>query len=98
MKLVDLNKDVFVEICPPNPLALKKVRVAKTALESVIISVPKLKVHKLACARILFLLCVFRKVFSMCDMWLFSVAEVEDYQACNLCEMNSSALNFAFKF
>ena len=48
MKLVDLNKDVFVEVYPPNPLALKKVRVAKTALESVIISVPKLKVHRLA--------------------------------------------------
>jgi len=48
VKLVDLNKDVFVEVYPPNPLALKKVRVAKTALESVIISVPKLKVHRLA--------------------------------------------------
>jgi uncharacterized protein (DUF362 family) len=48
VKLVDLNKDVFVEVYPPNPLALKKVKVAKTALESVIISVPKLKVHRLA--------------------------------------------------
>ena len=48
VKLVDLNKDVFVEVYPPNPLALKKVEVAKTALESVIISVPKLKVHRLA--------------------------------------------------
>jgi len=48
VKLVDLNKDVFVEVYPPNPFALKKVKVAKTALESIIISVPKLKVHRLA--------------------------------------------------
>ncbi|MEM1564210.1 MAG: DUF362 domain-containing protein, partial [Candidatus Bathyarchaeia archaeon] len=48
VKLVDLNKDVFVEAYPPNPIALRKVKVAKTALESVIISVPKLKVHRLA--------------------------------------------------
>lgn len=34
-KLVDLNKDIFVEIYPPNPLSLKKVKVAKTALESI---------------------------------------------------------------
>ncbi|MGB9683556.1 MAG: DUF362 domain-containing protein [Candidatus Bathyarchaeales archaeon] len=47
-KLVDLNKDFFVEVYPPNPLALKKVKVAKTALESLIISVPKLKLHRLA--------------------------------------------------
>lgn len=47
VKLMDLNKDVFVEAYPPNPLALKKVKVAKTALESIIISVPKLKVHRL---------------------------------------------------
>lgn len=47
VKLIDLNKDSFVEVYPPNPLALKKVRVAKTALESTIISVPKLKVHRL---------------------------------------------------
>ncbi|MCS7139532.1 MAG: DUF362 domain-containing protein [Candidatus Nezhaarchaeota archaeon] len=48
VKLVDLNKDVFIEVCPPNPLALKRVKVAKIALERVIISVPKLKVHRLA--------------------------------------------------
>ncbi len=48
VKLVDLNKDVFVEVYPPNPIALRKVKVAKTALESAIISVPKLKLHRLA--------------------------------------------------
>jgi uncharacterized protein (DUF362 family) len=48
LKLVDLNKDQFVEVNLPNPLSLKKVRVAKTALESAIISVPKLKPHRLA--------------------------------------------------
>jgi len=48
VRLVDLNKDEFVEINPPNPLSLKKVRVAKTALESTIISVPKLKPHRIA--------------------------------------------------
>jgi len=48
VKLVDLNKDEFVEVAPPNPLSLKKVRVAKTALESTIISVPKLKPHRFA--------------------------------------------------
>jgi uncharacterized protein (DUF362 family) len=45
VKLVDLNMDEFVEVNPPNPLSLKHVRVAKTALDSIIISVPKLKVH-----------------------------------------------------
>jgi uncharacterized protein (DUF362 family) len=48
VKLVDLNKDAFVEVDPPNPLSLKKVKVAKTALESTIISVPKLKLHRIA--------------------------------------------------
>jgi len=48
VKLIDLNKDKFVEVYPPNPLSLKKVKVAKTLLESTIISVPKLKVHRLA--------------------------------------------------
>jgi uncharacterized protein (DUF362 family) len=48
VKLVDLNKDEFVEVNPPNPLSLRKVRVAKTALESTIISVPKLKPHRVA--------------------------------------------------
>jgi len=47
-KLLDLNKDEFVEVKPTNPLALKKVKIAKTALESTIISVPKLKPHRLA--------------------------------------------------
>jgi uncharacterized protein (DUF362 family) len=46
VKLVDLNKDEFVEVHPPNPLSLGKVRVAKTALESIITSVPKLKPHR----------------------------------------------------
>ncbi len=48
VKLVDLNQDEFIEVDVPNPLNLKKVRVAKTALESVIISVPKLKPHRIA--------------------------------------------------
>ncbi len=47
VKLVDLNKDEFVEVNPSNPLSLKKVRIAKTALESTIISVPKLKPHRI---------------------------------------------------
>jgi uncharacterized protein (DUF362 family) len=45
--LVDLNEDEFVEVNPPSPLALKRVKVAKTALESTIISVPKLKPHRM---------------------------------------------------
>ena len=48
VKLIDLNKDRFVEVYPPNPLSLKRVKVAETALKSIIISVPKLKVHRLA--------------------------------------------------
>jgi len=48
VKLVDLNKDEFAEAQVPNPLSLKKIRVAKTALESTIISVPKLKPHRIA--------------------------------------------------
>jgi len=48
VKLVDLNKDEFIEVNPSNPLSLKKVRVAKTALRSTIISVPKLKPHRQA--------------------------------------------------
>jgi uncharacterized protein (DUF362 family) len=48
VRLIDLNKDDFVEVYPPNPLSLKKVRVAKTALESTIVSVPKLKLHRIA--------------------------------------------------
>ena len=48
VKLVDLNKDEYIEVYPKNPLTLKKVKVAKTALESTIISVPKLKLHRIA--------------------------------------------------
>jgi len=48
VKLVDLNKDEFVEAQVPDPLSLKRVRVAKTALESAIVSVPKLKPHRIA--------------------------------------------------
>ena len=48
IKLVDLNKDEFVEAQVPNPLNLKKIRVSKTAWESTIISVPKLKPHRIA--------------------------------------------------
>jgi uncharacterized protein (DUF362 family) len=48
IKLVDLNKDDYVEVHLQNPLTLKKVKVAKTALESTIISVPKLKLHRIA--------------------------------------------------
>ncbi len=48
VRLIDLNEDELVEVSPPNPLALKKVKIAKTALESTIISVPKLKLHRIA--------------------------------------------------
>jgi uncharacterized protein (DUF362 family) len=48
VKLVDLNKDEFAEAQVPNPLSLKRIRVAKTALESAIVSVPKLKPHRIA--------------------------------------------------
>ncbi len=48
VKLVDLNKDEFVEVNPLDPLSLTKIKVAKTALESTIISVPKLKPHRIA--------------------------------------------------
>jgi len=48
VKLVDLNQDEFVEVHPLDPFKLKTVRVAKTALESAIISVPKLKLHRIA--------------------------------------------------
>ena len=48
VKLVDLNDDEFVEAQVPNPLNLKKIRVSKTAWESTIISVPKLKPHRIA--------------------------------------------------
>jgi len=48
VRLVDLNKDEFVEVDPPKPLSLKEVRVARTALKSIRISVPKLKPHRFA--------------------------------------------------
>jgi uncharacterized protein (DUF362 family) len=48
VKVVDFNRDEFAEIYPPNPLSLKRVKVAKTPLKSTIISVPKLKLHRLA--------------------------------------------------
>lgn len=48
VKLVDLNRDKLVEVNPLNPLSLMKVKVAETALKSAIISVPKLKPHRIA--------------------------------------------------
>ena len=45
--LIDLNEDEVVEVSPSNPLALKRVKIAKTALESTLISVPKLKLHRI---------------------------------------------------
>lgn len=48
VELIDLNKDDFVEVNPPNPLTLKKVKIAVTALRSTIVSVPKLKPHRMA--------------------------------------------------
>lgn len=47
VRMIDLNKDEFVEVRPSDPLALKKVKIAKTTLESTIISVPKLKLHRI---------------------------------------------------
>jgi uncharacterized protein (DUF362 family) len=46
--MVDLNKGEFVEVHPPNARTLRKVKIAKIALESTIVSVPKLKPHRLA--------------------------------------------------
>ncbi len=48
IKLVDLNKDDFIQVSPPKPFSLKRVKIAKTALESTIVSVPKLKLHRIA--------------------------------------------------
>lgn len=48
IKLVDLNKDKFVEVNIPNPYSLSKLKIAKTAFESTIISIPKLKLHRIA--------------------------------------------------
>jgi len=47
-KLVDLNKDPLIRVEVPTPLTLKQVNVAKTALESRLVSVPKLKLHRTA--------------------------------------------------
>jgi uncharacterized protein (DUF362 family) len=48
VRMVDLNRDEFLEVYPPSARTLKKVKIARTALESTIISVPKLKPHRLA--------------------------------------------------
>lgn len=48
IKLIDLNKDDFIETKPKDPLNLKKVKIANYALNSTIISVPKLKPHRIA--------------------------------------------------
>jgi uncharacterized protein (DUF362 family) len=49
LRLVDLNRDEFIRVDVPGAVALKSVKIAKTALESTfIISVPKLKVHRMA--------------------------------------------------
>jgi len=48
VEMVDLNKDELVEVQVSNPLALRRVKIAKTALESRIVSVPKLKLHRTA--------------------------------------------------
>jgi uncharacterized protein (DUF362 family) len=45
--LLDLNEDTYVVVDVPNYLALKSVRISKTALDSAIISVPKLKLHRI---------------------------------------------------
>jgi len=47
LKMVDLNKDNFIEVYPAEPFSLKKVKIARTALNSTIVSIPKLKIHKL---------------------------------------------------
>jgi len=47
VRMVDLNRDEMVQVAPPNPVTLRKVKVARTVLESTIISVPKLKPHRL---------------------------------------------------
>lgn len=48
LKLVDLNEDEFVEVDTPDPLNMRKFRLSKTALDSLIVSVPKLKPHRIA--------------------------------------------------
>ena len=46
--LIDLDDDEYVIADVPNYLALKTVRISKIALESAIVSVPKLKLHRMA--------------------------------------------------
>jgi uncharacterized protein (DUF362 family) len=48
VELFDLNNDVFIDANTPDPISLPTIRIAKTALESTIISVPKLKLHRIA--------------------------------------------------
>jgi len=48
VELVDLNDDEYVTINVPDHLALEKVRISKTALNSAIVSMPKLKLHRMA--------------------------------------------------
>ncbi|MCK5563499.1 DUF362 domain-containing protein [Candidatus Bathyarchaeota archaeon] len=45
--LVDLNEDEFVKVDSLRSLVFKRMKIAKTALESTIISVPKLKLHRM---------------------------------------------------
>jgi uncharacterized protein (DUF362 family) len=47
VRMVDLNRDEFLDVSPSSARTLKKVKIARTALESTIISVPKLKPHRL---------------------------------------------------
>jgi len=48
VELMDLNDDDYVIADVPSPLALKAIRISKIALNSAIISVPKLKLHRMA--------------------------------------------------
>lgn len=47
VELIDLNEDEFVKVDSLRSLVFKRVKIAKTALESTIISVPKLKPHRM---------------------------------------------------
>ena len=47
VNLLDLNKDIYIVVDVPNHLILKSVRISKTALDYAIISVPKLKLHRI---------------------------------------------------
>ncbi|MCW4026407.1 MAG: DUF362 domain-containing protein, partial [Candidatus Bathyarchaeota archaeon] len=48
VELIDLNEDEYSVVDVPDHLALEKVRISKIALESAIVSVPKLKLHRMA--------------------------------------------------